>query len=263
MNFYWIYDIPNWQFFLLCMAFFVGFSLLGAFLFRQFFEKWMGLKTSNNEVVGNFLSVSGLFYGITLGLISVGTFDNFQQAETSVSREATALNGLYRDVNLLEQNDKLEMKITLKDYAQYMVGEGWKLQQEGVIPKGTSKIVNKFEFFLSNYKIETEKDKIIFAEVVHQHNKLSDARRERINLVQQGLPAAVWLVLFVGAFVVTSLTWLLVIANQKLDIAVNVLCGVLLGSLIFLIAAMDNPFRGQFSVSPQPFQLLIDGVMKQ
>jgi hypothetical protein len=263
MDFYWIYNMPNWQFFLLCMAFFVGFSLLGAFLFRQFFESWMGLKASNNEVIGNFLSVSGLFYGITLGLISVGTFENFQQAGTSVSAEATALNGLYRDVNLLERAEKLEMKIILKDYAQYMVGEGWKLQQQGVIPNGTSKIVNRFEFFLANYKIESEKDKIVFAEVVHQNNKLSDARRERINLVQQGLPAAVWLVLFVGAFVVVSLTWLLVIANKKLDIAVNVLCGVLLGSLIFLIAAMDNPFRGEFSVSPQPFQLLIDGVMKQ
>lgn len=61
----------------------------------------MGLKTSNNEVIGNFLSVSGLFYGITLGLISVGMFENFQLADSSVSCEATALNGLYRDVNLL------------------------------------------------------------------------------------------------------------------------------------------------------------------
>jgi Protein of unknown function (DUF4239) len=263
MNFYWIYDLPNWQFFIVCMAFFIGFSLLGAFLFRQFFEKWMALNVSNNDVVGNFLSVSGLFYGITLGLISVGTFENFQQAETSVSQEATALNGLYRDVNLLEKSEKYEMKILLKDYAQYVVGEGWNEQQKGIIPKGTSKIVNKFEFFLANYKIESEKDKIVFAEVVHQNNKLSDARRTRVNIVQQGLPATVWLVLFVGAFVVTSLTWLLVISNKKLDIMVNVLCGTLIGSLIFLIAAMDNPFRGEFSVSPQPFQLLIDGVMKQ
>ncbi len=262
MDFYWIYDLPNWQFFIICMLAFISFSLLGAFLFRRFFEGWMDLKAANNEVIGNFLSVSGLFYGITLGLISVGTFDNFQSAEGSVSHEASALNGLYRYVNLLENSDKNEMKILLKDYAYYMVGEGWKLQQKGITPKGTSKIINKFEHTLANYKIETEKDKIIFAEVVKQNSKLSEMRRERINIVQQGLPAAVWLVLFVGAFVVISLTWFLVIANKKLDIAVNVLCGMLLGSLIFLIAAMDNPFRGEFSVSPQPFQLLLDGVMQ-
>lgn len=263
MNFYWIYDIPNWQFFIICIASFVSFSLLGALLFRRFFEGWMGLKQSNNDVVGNFLSVSGLFYGITLGLISVGTFENFQNAESSVSREATALNGLYRDVNLLEGREKNELKILLKEYAYYVVGDAWKDQKQGLIPRGTSKIVNQFERILINYKIETEKDRIVFAEIVHQNNKLSDTRRERLNLVQQGLPATVWLVLFVGAFVVISLTWFLVIPNKKLDVAVNVLCGTLIGSLIFLIAAMDNPFRGEFSVSPQPFQLLIDGVMKQ
>ena len=263
MNFYWIYDIPNWQFFLLCMVSFISFSLLGAFLFRTFFENWMGLKASNNEVVGNFLSVSGLFYGITLGLISVGTFENFQNAESSVSHEASALNGLYRYVDLLEGSEKGQLKILLKDYASYIVGDGWKAQQQGILPKGTSKIVNNFEQILANYKIETDKDKIIFSEVVKQNNKLSEMRRERVNIVQQGLPAAVWLVLFVGAFVVISLTWFLVIANKKLDIAVNVLCGMLLGSLIFLIAAMDNPFRGEFSVSPLPFQLLLDGVMKK
>jgi hypothetical protein len=131
----------------MCIISFIGFTLLGAFLFRQFFEKWMDLKASNNEVVGNFLAVSGLFYVITLGLISVGTFENFQQAESSVSQEATALNGLYRDVGLLENPEKLEMKILLKDYAQYVMPDGWANQQKGIVPKGTSKIVNKFEFF--------------------------------------------------------------------------------------------------------------------
>ena len=38
--------------------------------------------------------------------------------------------------------------------------------------------------------------------------------------------------------------------------------GLLLGSLIFLIAAMDNPFRGEFSVGPDAFQLIYEGLMK-
>ena len=31
--------------------------------------------------------------------------------------------------------------------------------------------------------------------------------------------------------------------------------------LIFLTAAMDNPFRGDFSVSPESIQAVIDNVM--
>ncbi|MBC7755244.1 MAG: hypothetical protein H7Z20_01110 [Bdellovibrio sp.] len=152
----------------------MSFSLLGAFIFRQFFEKWMDLDAINNDVVGNFLAVSGLFYGITLGLISVGTFDNFQQAETSISQEASALNSLYRAVNLLEKNDKNAIKIALKDYASYMVGEGWSEQQKLLLPKGTSKIANRVETILGAYVIDSEKDKIVFAEVLTQNSKLSE-----------------------------------------------------------------------------------------
>jgi Protein of unknown function (DUF4239) len=98
--------------------------------------------------------------------------------------------------------------------------------------------------------------------VFDQFNVLIERRRERLSSVSKGLPGTVWGVLFVGAFVNIMLTWLLVINNRKLDIIINTLSGLLLGSLIFLIAAMDNPFRGEFSVSSEAFELLLDGLMK-
>ena len=35
-----------------------------------------------------------------------------------------------------------------------------------------------------------------------------------------------------------------------------------LGLLIFLLAAMDNPFRGQISVSPEAFEMVYEQLMK-
>ena len=34
-----------------------------------------------------------------------------------------------------------------------------------------------------------------------------------------------------------------------------------IGLMVFLTAAMDNPFRGQFSVSPDAYQEVLDEVM--
>ena len=157
------------------------------------------------------------------------------------------------------------MKQALKAYTQYLVNESW-FATTGHCSQKTSEYVNQLEDVLRQYQIESDKDKIVFAGVVRQNKKLSDARRDRVNRVQEGLPWVVWVVwvvLFIGATVVIVLTWFLVIANIKLDIAVNNLCGALIGSLIFLIAAMDNPFRGEYSVSPEPYQLLSDRVMKK
>ena len=36
----------------------------------------------------------------------------------------------------------------------------------------------------------------------------------------------------------------------------------LLGLLMFLVAAMDNPFRGEISVGPEAFELVYEELMK-
>ena len=138
----------------------------------------------------------------------------------------------------------------------------WELQKEGVISNRGAEIINSFEKELAHYVPKSEKDKILFTEVFKQLNTLIRDRRLRLNSVSSALPSAIWIILFLGAFVNIALTWCLVINNKKLDIIMNVLSGLLLGSLIFLIASLDNPYRGDFSVSPQAFQVLLDELMK-
>jgi hypothetical protein len=245
------------------LTFFISFSLLGAFLFNHKLEKWLGLTTEHNSIVSTFLGLSGVFYGITLGLIAVGTFENFNSTEEKVVNESSALAALYRDVSVLEQPDKETLKNTLRAYANYVVTQAWPLQRKGLVPKGGTSLMDTFQIQLARYNPISDRDKIIYAEAFDQYNALIEKRRLRLSAVSTSLPSTIWLILFLGAFVNIMLTWLLVINNKKLDIVINTLSGSLLGALIFLIAAMDNPFRGDFSISADSFQLLLDGLMKQ
>ena len=51
---------------------------------------------------------------------------------------------------------------------------------------------------------------------------------------------------------------LLLVAMLDMEIHVHLILGgapsMFLGLVIFLIAAMDNPFRGEVSVTPDPFR---------
>ncbi len=262
MNFYWVYDLPEWQFFILCNLLFISFSLLGTFFFSRKFEKMFSLTAEHNSTVATFLATSGVFYGITLGLIAVGTFENYNSVESTVNNESSSLGTLYGNVEILEDSSKVKMLKTLKNYTTFIVDTAWGLQKEGVISDRGNEIMHAFQKQLSLYEPKSEKDKILYNEVFKQLNTLIKDRRLRLNSVSSSLPSAIWLVLFLGAFVNIALTWCLVINNKKLDIIMNVLSGLLLGSLIFLIASMDNPYRGDFSVSPQSFQVLLDDLMK-
>jgi hypothetical protein len=262
MNFYWVYDLPNWQFHLLTVGFFIAFSLLGALIFNQYIEKRLNLTVETNNITNVFLSLSGVFYGITLGLIAVGTFENFNDVEEKVTNESSALAALYRDVSILEKQEKEVLMNTLKKYTIYVINEAWPLQKQGIVPTGGTKLIDTFQKQFAAYTPETRKDEIIYSEVFDQFNVMIETRRQRLAAVNSSLPSTVWFLIIIGALINIVLLWFLVIKNKKLDIILNILNGLLLGSLIFLIAAMDNPFRGEFSVSADSFQLLLDGLMK-
>ncbi len=48
---YWIYDIPNWQFFLITLAVFVGVSLTGLLLTRPLVRRVIGNSDKYNDGV--------------------------------------------------------------------------------------------------------------------------------------------------------------------------------------------------------------------
>lgn len=262
MDFYWVYDLPNWLFFLITVLFFIGFSLLSAVVFNTWLEKKLDINEQHNSIVEPHLTLSSVFYGITLGLIAVSAHENFNTTEEIVNNESSELNALYRDVSILVKPEKINLQNTLKEYTEYVVKVAWPLQQQGIIPTGTTDILNTFQNQLSQYVPDTEQDKIFYTEVIKKYNELNHARRLRINAVNNSLPSNIYLILILGAFINIIFTSSVAIKNKKLNILLSVLSGLLIGSLVFLIASMDNPFRGDYSVKSDSFQFLLDGLMK-
>jgi len=262
MNVYWIYDLQNWQFYLLTVSCFICFSLLGSFVVNKYLEKLLNITQESNNIIGIFLSISGVFYGITLGLIAVGTFDNFKKAEDIVMSESSALAALYRDVSILEQPEKEVLLKELKNYTRFTIQTDWPLQRKGIISSESVNIVNTFQQQFAKYIPETSKDAILYREVFDQYNVFIEARRNRLSISQNNLPGTVWFLIIIGAIINIILLWLLHNNNKRLDIALNILNGLLLGSLIFLIASMDNPLRGEYSVGTEMFQSLLNDIMK-
>ena len=65
----------------------------------------------------------------------------------------------------------------------------------------------------------------------------------------------------VGAFLGIVLTWLFSIDRLSVHLSVAGLLSLLTGLVVFLIAAMDHPFRGEVSVSPEAYQIIQRSLM--
>ncbi|HEX4202521.1 MAG TPA: hypothetical protein VHY59_13465, partial [Chthoniobacterales bacterium] len=59
-----------------------------------------------------------------------------------------------------------------------------------------------------------------------------------------------------------AVTWFFHMKSQSMHFWMTVMLSGLLGLLIFLIAALDHPFRGEISVGPEAFELVYQHLMK-
>jgi hypothetical protein len=229
--------------------------------FPDYFEKnWKVNQKSNDFVIG-FMTLTGSFLSITMGLIAVGTFENFNEAEQIVSSESNALTVLYQSVDMLEGPSKNEMRATLKNYTKYVINDEWPNQQQGIVLAKGNFILDEFRFTMKVYGTQSQKDFLFYDKLQTSYNTFLEKRRKRLDIVNNGLPTSIYTVLIIGLFLNVIISWLIKVDNRKLELIVSFLMGIIAGSLVFIIVAMDNPFRGQFSVSADSFKMVLETVM--
>jgi hypothetical protein len=94
----------------------------------------------------------------------------------------------------------------------------------------------------------------LHAETLRAYSRYVELRRERLSSVATGLPAVVWWVLLIGAALNIALNYLFSVERLGPHLLLTLALAVFVALLVFLIAAMDHPFRGEFSVGPDAFR---------
>jgi Protein of unknown function (DUF4239) len=261
MDFYWLYDIPTWALFLLITGTVLTISLIGAFLLRQRFDAMLGLSEKTNEIVGHFLSFTGAFYGIMLGLVAVGAWDIYKDAKSATEQEAANLAALYFDVMQLPAPIDGRGQAHLRNYAKVVIETEWPQQRMGQISNAGDYHLHALAIDLGMTDSTQGNTKLLLAEALGQYNRLLQARRLRLQTTSDALPASLWVVITIGAFINICMTWLLYIKSSRLDLVVNTLMALTLGTVLSFIIAMDNPYRGELSVSAEEFENVYVNVM--
>jgi hypothetical protein len=114
-----------------------------------------------------------------------------------------------------------------------------------------------FEGALVRFEPVTVGQEMLHGETLQAYSRFLELRRRRTQSVgNTGLPPVVWVVLLAGAVLNVALTFLFSVRTVAVHLLLT--CGLAgsVGLLIFLIAAMDRPYRGEYSVGPGPFEAL-------
>jgi hypothetical protein len=224
------------------------FALAGLLLVRRFVLPRLRIHVDDSQFSGSLVQCVMVFYGLAVALIAVNVSQTYANVSTTVSQEATALASLYRDVSCYPEPIRSQMQGQLRDYVDNLIQVAWPLQQHGQVPSGGVELMNKFQTTMVGFEPATEGQKILHAEALRAYNNLIQARRLRLDAVGTGLPGVMWAVVIVGAVIGLVATFFFKVEDVRLHgILVTLLAGFM-GLIIFMILALDQPFRGDLGI---------------
>ena len=137
-----------------------------------------------------------------------------------------------------------------------LIDGAWPVQRRGIVPQNTADVVNNIQTHLATFEPATEGQKTLAADAYREFSRLIELRRMRLKSVTGGLPASLWGVLLIGGFLNVAVTWFFHMKSQSMHFWMTVMFASLLGMMIYLMADLDKPFRGQISIGPEAFEMV-------
>lgn len=260
MDIYWIYDIPNWQLATCIISLYLFISLTGLLLLRDWMYRTFDVCVETNEMTNGMFSGVGLLYGLLVGLVAVASWENFNDVDNLVAKEASAVGTLYRDISALRQPSKAQLQAQIVAYLNEVIYVAWPLHQKGKGDTEGAKILSRIHSDLTRYRPIAGADEDLFQEALSTFNQLSEARRMRIGEVGTGIPSVFWIIIVGGAILNLPLIYLFHTKRLRTHVAVTGTYALFMGSMLFLLVAVDHPLRGEVSIPPDSFQEVLDNL---
>ena len=238
-------------------------STVCLFLCRRFVIPRLRYHDDISEAISGTVQAIGVFCGITLGLIAVGVWNTNSNASDLVSKEATSIGALYRDVTGYPEPIKTELQSKLRRYTLFIIKEAWPAQQEGrgqQLHHGIT-LMDEFQEKLYAYEPATAGQAALHRETISAYNTLIEYRQLRIDAVNSNLSGVMWSVIWVGALLSIGVAYLYKIDDWRIHwILVSMMSGFL-AMVVFMIVINDRPFYGYDRVPSTPYKLIQDRLM--
>jgi len=238
------------------------FAVAGLLVVRRRVLQRLHIQLADSEFSGAMLQSVMVFYGLAVALIAVSVWQTYSDVSKIVSGEASSLNALYRDVSSYPEPIRLDLQKELRDYTDQVIHQAWPLQRRGQIPTAGVEHMSRFQAVLDKFEPATEGQKLLHGETLRAYNLMIQARRLRLDAVGTGLPAVMWAVVVAGAFIGLSASFFFKVEDARLHGIQVLLLATFIGLVIFMIFALDRPFRGDLGLRPDAYQLILDQLMK-
>jgi uncharacterized membrane protein YraQ (UPF0718 family) len=215
-------------------------------------------KERNDFVMMNF-GIAGTLTALLLAFVVLAVWQDYEETNATIAKEANCLSNMYSYSNNLDDSLKLPLKVAVRNYVSCVLDDEWRAMESDEESKRTEDafLSLRRSIFKMRSLIKAGEKELYETEFKY-YLSLSDLRRERLAENTSHLPAMVWIVLFVGTFIVILIGVFFQSDNFKLQLLLNGIIAILFALVLYLCYALDHPFYGNSKLSDEPFKALIE-----
>jgi hypothetical protein len=254
-----IYKMPLW---LTCSTLILLYSAVASGLFyllaRRIHLKFR-ISDDTNNVISGVLATIGVLYGLLLGLVSVDNWDNFDDARNLSATEAAAISAFYRDVAILHHPRGPALQGDVRNYLRKIIRDEFPAYNNGVVPEGSYHLLDAIHRDLVSYLPEGPVELEFYKEAVSHFNRMVELRDLRIDSVaHDGVPVVYWFAIVMGSLAIIVVSFFFHMPSYSGHLLLVNCITFFTAVMVFLILAVDNPWRGTISVSPGPYEEVLN-----
>jgi uncharacterized protein DUF4239 len=212
----------------------------------------------HNDVAGFIIAVVGVIYAVLLAFVVIVTWENFSSAESVVGREASALRSIYRESGAFPDEARELLHDDVRRYAEAVVEREWPAMAEGQAgDPAVAQTLDEISLHLTQLPTDTPSRQEFVGGEIARFNDLVGSRSERLDYVEKGVPAVLWIALVVGAVVTIGFATLFGLRSTGLHIVITASLAAVIGVLLFVSVAINHPFGGDVTVEPKPLERVL------
>lgn len=216
------------------------------------------LRKQHNDVAGFIYAVLGVAYAVLLGLMVVAVWQGWDAAKNNADQESSDLAEVFWGAHQLPQPQGRHIQELARSYGQVVVNEEWPLMREGKVSPKAWALLDEMRGNVEKLDPKTPAQQVLYDQELQRVHELYTSRRQRLLDAEDGLPAILWVVLIIGGVLVVGFTYLFGMESSTTHLLMVASLTLIIALVLFTVAALDYPFKGDVRVSPEGFRLVLD-----
>jgi tetrahydromethanopterin S-methyltransferase subunit F len=213
---------------------------------------------AHTEVAGFVYAVLGVIYAVLLAFVVLAVWEGFERAELHAEQEANALADLHRLAEGLPAAERDAIQSTLLAYARAVRDEEWDAMAGGAAGARARGLTDELWGAYRRLEPRTDRERALHGASLARLTDFADARRLRLYESRNDLPGILWMTLIVGGAITVGFSLLFGVRSARSQGVITGLLAAMVALLLFVLHALDQPFRGDVQVRPEAFERALD-----